>query len=192
MTRYRIVLAAGAAALLLAASANLSAARRDEVKKLYDPLVKTYSTKYSIPPDLVHSIIKTESDYDCRALSVKGAAGLMQLMPETAAQYGVRDRFDPEDNIMGGIRYIKDLCLLFNNNTKFVLAAYNAGQEAIKKFGGIPPYPETLDYVQRVMADYPKTFIQAGAGIQKFRTADGRVVITNDPFYRLNAQLSKN
>jgi soluble lytic murein transglycosylase-like protein len=180
-----VLLAAGVV-LIYAASSGWAAGATEEVKRPYDPIVKIYSQKYKVPPDLVHSIIKAESDYDHRALSVKGAAGLMQLMPETAAQYGVRDRFDPDDNIMGGVRYLKDLCKLFNNNTKFVLAAYNAGQEAIKKFGGIPPYPETRDYIRRVMQDYPKGYIQVGPGIIKFRTADGKTVLTNDPFYRQN------
>ena len=113
-------------------------------------------------------------------------------MPDTATQYGVRDRFDPEDNIKGGIRYLKDLIKLFNNDTRFVLAAYNAGQNAISKFGGIPPYPETREYIRRVMADYPKSTIPLAPGIMKFRTADGRVVLTNDPYYRLNSQAAKN
>jgi soluble lytic murein transglycosylase-like protein len=176
----------------LAGASPTSAAGREQAKKLYDPIVKTYSSKYKVPADLVHSIIKAESDYDCRALSVKGAAGLMQLMPDTATQYGVRDRFDPEDNIMGGVRYLKDLCRLFNNNTKFVLAAYNAGQNAISKFHGIPPYPETREYIRRVMADYPKNTIPVAPGILKFRTADGRLVLTNDPYYRLNSQAGRN
>jgi soluble lytic murein transglycosylase-like protein len=193
MTRFKILLAAAAAAALLQGSLPAGwAAGRDEARRLYDPIVKVYSTKYKVPADLIHSIIKAESDYDCRALSDKGAAGLMQLMPATAAQYGVRDRFDPDDNIMGGVRYLKDLIKLFNNNTRFVLAAYNAGQNAIARFGGIPPYPETLEYIRRVMADYPKSTIQGGPGIQKLRTADGRVVFTNDPFYALNCQAARN
>jgi soluble lytic murein transglycosylase-like protein len=190
--RILIVLMAAGVVLTCAATVGWAAGARDEIKRLYDPIVKIYSRKYRVPPELVHSIIKAESDYDSRALSVKGAAGLMQLMPETAAQYGVRDRFDPEDNIMGGVKYVKDLCKLFNNHTEFVLAAYNAGQEAIKKFGGIPPYPETKEYIRRVMKDYPKAFIQVAPGVVKFRTADGKVVITNDPYYRQNYQLGKN
>ncbi len=186
------VLAGVAAAALLAGLPPARAAARDDARKLYDPIIKTYSSKFKVPADLIHSIIKAESDYDCRALSVKGAAGLMQLMPDTATQYGVRDRFDPEDNIMGGVRYLKDLCKLFNNNTKFVLAAYNAGQNAISKFGGVPPYPETREYIRRVMADYPKSTIPMAPAIQKFRTADGRLVLTNDPFYVVNYQAGKN
>ncbi|OGD21150.1 MAG: hypothetical protein A2W03_12875 [Candidatus Aminicenantes bacterium RBG_16_63_16] len=192
MTRLKTFILAGAGAVFLAGLPAAWGSARDEAKKLYDPIVKTYSSKYKVPAALVHSIIKAESDYDSRALSVKGAAGLMQLMPDTATQYGVRDRFDPEDNIMGGVRYLKDLCKLFNNNTKFVLAAYNAGQNAISKFGGIPPYPETREYIRRVMADYPKSTIPVAPGIMKFRTADGRLVLTNDPYYRLNSQAAKN
>ena len=192
MTRLkRFFLAGAAAAIIFAFPPNGAAAGREEARKLYDPIVKTYASKYKVPADLVHSIIKAESDYDCRALSVKGAAGLMQLMPDTATQYGVRDRFDPEDNIMGGVRYLKDLIKLFNNKTRFVLAAYNAGQNAITKFGGIPPYPETREYIRRVMADYPKSTIPPGLAVQKLRTADGRVVFTNDPYYTLNYQTAK-
>ena len=174
--------------VFLAAPAAGRAAGRDESRKLYDPIVKSCAARYKVPADLIHSIIKAESDYDCRAVSSKGAAGLMQLMPDTATQYGVRDRFDPQENIQGGVKYLKELCQLFDNNTKFVLAAYNAGQNAVSRFGGIPPYPETREYIRRVMADYPKSRIPSGPSILKFKTADGRVVLTNDPYYRMNSQ----
>lgn len=159
-----------------------------ELKVGYDPLVRTYSLKYNVPADLVHSIIKHESNYNSRAISPKGAAGLMQLMPETASQYGVEDRFDPEDNIMGGVKYLKDLCKLYNGDTKLVLAAYNAGQEALKKFGGIPPYPETKAYIRRVMASYSKSYISGSTPIYKFVNSSGAQVFTNDPHYRLNSK----
>jgi soluble lytic murein transglycosylase-like protein len=167
------------------------ASAREQAKRLYDPIVKIYSVKYRVDADLIHSIIKAESDYDSRAVSPKGAAGLMQLMPETAAQYGVRDRFDPEDNIMGGVRYLKDLIKLFNGNTRTVLAAYNAGQEALKKFGGIPPYPETRQYIKRVMEDYPKLYISGGLPVIKFTTPEGKKVFTNDPYYKVNYRSNK-
>ncbi len=193
MTRLKkIVLAGAAIAVFCSVRPAGWAAGREEAKKLYDPIVKSYAQKYKVPADLVHSIIKAESAYDCRAVSPKGAAGLMQLMPDTATQYGVRDRFDPEDNIMGGVKYLKDLCKLFDNDTKFVLAAYNAGQNAISKFGGVPPYAETREYIRRVMADYPKMTIPMGPSILKFRTADGRVVLTNDPYYRVNSKSGRN
>jgi soluble lytic murein transglycosylase-like protein len=176
-------------ALALAAVAEGSA--RDALKQQYDPFVKSYALKYSVPSDLIHSIIQAESNYDSRAVSPKGAVGLMQLMPETAAQYGVKDRFDPEDNIMGGVRYLKDLIKLFKKDTKMVLAAYNAGQEALKKYNGIPPYPETVEYIKRVMETYPRAYI-GGLPVRKFTAPDGRQVFTNDPYYHLNQSSRKS
>lgn len=157
-----------------------------ELKQKYDSIVRIYGRKYSVPADLIHSVIGAESNYEVRALSPKGAAGLMQLMPETAAQYGVQDRFDPEQNIMGGVQYLRDLCQLYKNNTKLVLAAYNAGQEALKKYNGIPPYPETREYILRVMASYSKPVITGGTPIYKFTNSSGVRVFTNDPYYHLN------
>jgi soluble lytic murein transglycosylase-like protein len=181
-------------ALALAVSLPTGAAglAREDLKLQYDPIVKSHARKYNVPADLIHSIIKTESNYDYQAVSPKGAAGLMQLMPETAAQYGVKDRFDPEDNIMGGVKYLKDLIKLYNNNTKMVLAAYNAGQEALKKFNGIPPYQETREYIRRVMTDYPKVYITYGFPVRKLTTPDGKQVFTNDPFYHLNNKVNKD
>ncbi len=182
-----------AAALLLSVlTAPAGAGLAQERKEQYDPIIKTLARKYNIPADLIHSIIKAESNYDSWAVSPKGAAGLMQLMPETAAQYGVKDRFNPEDNIKGGVKYLKDLCQLYNNNTKLVLAAYNAGQEALKKFNGIPPYPETREYISRVMASYPKSYIAGGTPIRKFVDASGQHVFTNDPYYHLNSRKNRD
>ena len=175
----------------LALSMAVGGGARDALKQQYDPFVRSNALKYNVPADLVHSIIQAESNYDSRAVSSKGAVGLMQLMPETAAQYGVKDRFDPEDNIMGGVRYLKDLCKLFKNNTKMVLAAYNAGQEALKKYNGIPPYAETIEYIKRVMESYPRAYI-GGLPVRKFTTPDGRQVFTNDPYYHLNQSSRKN
>jgi len=158
----------------------------EEMKQKYDPIVKIYGRKYSVPADLIHSVIAAESNYEASALSPKGAAGLMQLMPETATQYGVQDRYDPEQNIMGGVQYLRDLCRLYKNNTKLVLAAYNAGQEALKKYNGIPPYPETKEYIRRVMASYLKPVITGGTPIYKFTNSSGVRVFTNDPYYHLN------
>ncbi len=182
-----------AAALLLSVlTAPAEAGPGQERKEQYDPIIKAFSSKYNVPADLVHSIIKAESNYDSGAVSPKGAAGLMQLMPVTAAQYGVKDRFDPEDNIKGGVKYLKDLCKLYNSNTRLVLAAYNAGQEALKKFNGIPPYRETREYINRVMASYPKTYITGGTPIRKFVDASGQHVLTNDPYYHLNSRKNRD
>jgi len=171
---------------------SAEAATRQELIDQVDALVKRYSQKYHVPAELIHAIIKAESNYNPWAVSPKGAAGLMQLMPETARQYGVRDRFDAEENIMGGIRYLKDLCRLYNNNTKLVLAAYNAGQEALKRFNGIPPYPETRDYISRVMASYSKPYISGGYPIKRFVDDSGQYVFTNDPYYHLNSRRNRD
>jgi len=169
-----------------------AAKSRQELKKQYDPIIQSCARQYNVPADLIHSIIRAESDYDNRAISVKGAVGLMQLMPETAIQYGVSDRFDPADNVKGGVKYLKDLCKLFDGNTAKVLAAYNAGQEALKKHKGIPPYPETREYIRRVMASYSKAYIGGGVPIRKFVDSSGQHVFTNDPYYHINGQKNRD
>ena len=110
------------------------------------------ASAFKLDRALVQAIIETESAFDVHAISAKGARGLMQLMPETAARYGVRDIFDPEQNIWGGVRYMRDLLEKFNQDLPLALAAYNAGENAVTRYGGIPPYPETREYVQKVMA----------------------------------------
>jgi len=165
---------------------------RLELKQQYDPIVQACARQYNVPADLIHSIIRAESAYDSHAISPKGAVGLMQLMPETATQYGVSDRFDPTENIAGGVKYLKDLCKLFSGNTAKVLAAYNAGQEALKKFNGIPPYAETREYIRRVMASYSKPFISSGVPVRKFVDATGQHVFTNDPYYHLNGRKKRD
>jgi soluble lytic murein transglycosylase-like protein len=165
---------------------------RPDLKQQYDPIVQTYARRFSVDAALIHSIIRAESNYDSRAISPKGAVGLMQLMPATAAQYGVEDRFDPDENIRGGVKYLKDLIKLFNGNTAKVLAAYNAGQEALKKFNGIPPYAETVEYIRRVMASYSHPFIRGGVPIRKFVDGSGLHVFTNDPYYHLNSRKNRD
>lgn len=104
---------------------------------------------------LLHAVIRAESAYNERALSPKGAAGLMQLMPATARRYGVTDRFDPDQNVLAGAYYLRDLLAMFDGRVELALAAYNAGEGAVQKHGGrIPPYGETLRYVPRVMHNY--------------------------------------
>ena len=191
----RLFTTAAAAYLLAAFSAGLPGAvpgARQELKQQYDPIIQACARQFNVPADLIHSIIRAESDYDSDAISAKGAVGLMQLMPETATQYNVTDRFDPADNIKGGVSYLKDLCKLFSGNTAKVLAAYNAGQEALKKFNGIPPYAETREYIRRVMASYSKPFISGGVPIRKFVDASGQHVFTNDPYYHLNSRKNRD
>jgi soluble lytic murein transglycosylase-like protein len=95
-------------------------------------------------------VIQTESAFDTTAVSRAGAAGLMQLMPDVAEKLGVRDRFDPRENIMGGARLLRELLDQYHGNLPLVLAGYNAGAKAVRRFGTVPPFPETRDYVQRV------------------------------------------
>ena len=119
---------------------------------LYDDLIARASEKYRVDSALVKAIIKAESNFNHRAVSPVGARGLMQLMPATAASLQVKDSFHPETNIDGGVRYIRYLMNLFNGNLPLVLAAYNAGENAvIRNNNRIPPYPETQTYVKRVL-----------------------------------------
>ena len=150
----------------------------------FDKQVKEIAKRHGIEPSLVHSIILHESNYNIYAVSPKGALGLMQLMPETAKQYGVLNVFDPAQNIEGGVKYLKDLTKLYakeKSRDKLIVAAYNAGQEAVKRYRGIPPYPETRNYISHVMATYallPKT-----RKIISFVDSDGKVRVTNDIRY---------
>ena len=107
-----------------------------------------------IDPDFIHSVIRAESGYNAKAISPKGAQGLMQLMPETAAKLGVRDSLDPANNLDGGSRYLRELLLRYNGDAVKALAAYNAGPETVEKYQGVPPYRETRSYVARVINDF--------------------------------------
>jgi hypothetical protein len=120
----------------------------------YDKWIRQAATLYQLPEELVRAVIKVESDYDPRAVSGAGAQGLMQLMPETATRMQVRDPFDPRENIFGGVRYLRVLANLFNGDLDLTVAAYNAGEGAVARYGGVPPYPETQDYVVRVRTYY--------------------------------------
>jgi membrane-bound lytic murein transglycosylase MltF len=116
-----------------------------------DDIFERASIKYNVPVNLLKAIGKAESDFDPNAVSKSGAQGVMQLMPKTAEGLGVTDSFDPEQNIMGGSKYISDLLKRYDGDTKLALAAYNAGMGNVKKYGGIPPFKETQNYVVKVM-----------------------------------------
>jgi hypothetical protein len=126
-------------------------------QSLYDPHIKFACQRHGLDYNLVKAVIRAESAFDPAALSPKGAMGLMQLMPETSRGLGVVDPFDPNQNIDGGVRYLKFLLTRFDNNLPFALAAYNAGPEAVEKHGGIPPYEETRNYVRRVLDFYQQS-----------------------------------
>jgi hypothetical protein len=124
-------------------------------RKKYESMIRSVSEKAKVSQALLHAIVQTESAYNARAKSSAGAVGLMQLMPGTAERYGVADIWDPAQNLEGGAHYLRDLLDMFQNNLKLALAAYNAGEGAVKKYGNkIPPYPETRDYVRKVIAKY--------------------------------------
>ncbi len=122
-----------------------------------DLLIKKYSQQNNIDENLVKAVIKAESGYNPNAVSPAGAQGLMQLMPSTAKGLGVNNPLDPEQNIAGGVKYLKGLLNRFEGKLDLALAAYNAGPNAVKKYGGIPPYNETQNYVKRVL-EYHKDF----------------------------------
>lgn len=117
----------------------------------YDRLIRRTATAHQVDIALVKAVMHIESAFNPHAVSNKGAQGLMQLMPDTAQRYGAQDLFDPVQNVRAGVLYLKDLQKMFKNNTRLVLAAYNAGENAVLRYKGIPPYDETQDYVRKVM-----------------------------------------
>jgi soluble lytic murein transglycosylase-like protein len=121
-----------------------------------DEIISSVSEKDSIAENFVKAVIKQESGFNPSATSKKGAMGLMQLMPKTAESLGVIDAYNPNQNIEGGVKYLKSLLDKYENNQELALAAYNAGPNAVKKYGGIPPYKETQKYVNAIMGNYNK------------------------------------
>ena len=119
-----------------------------------ESLIKKYAQKNNLDPDFIKAVVKQESGFNPDAKSKCGAMGLMQLMPQTAKGLGVVDAFDPEQNIEGGVKYLKSMLNRFNNDPKLALAAYNAGPAAVQKYGDIPPYKETQNYVKNILASY--------------------------------------
>jgi soluble lytic murein transglycosylase-like protein len=127
----------------------------DTLIRQYSPIIEVASRAYGVDKALVHAVISAESGYNPMAISRAGARGLMQLMPDTARRYSVKNIMDPTDNIHGGVRYLKDLLVMFNGNIELAVAAYNAGENAVMKYGNkIPPYAETMHYVPKVLAFY--------------------------------------
>ena len=126
-------------------------------KAHYDQIVAETAHTYGLESALLHAVISVESRYNPAAVSKKGATGMMQLMPGTAKRYGVADARNPEQNIQGGARYLRDLLAMFNSDLRLTLAAYNAGEGSVKSHGNrIPPFRETMDYVPRVLDFYRK------------------------------------
>lgn len=160
--RYSVLVAApdgATAAPVRPPQTSVLPARRSR----YEKVVEDAARAHGLDSALLHAVIAVESGYDPKAVSKKGAAGLMQLMPATAKRYGVADAFDPVQNVRGGARYLRDLLDLFDSDTRLALAAFNAGEHAVIKHGRrIPPYRETLRYVPKVLDHYRRQRVAAG------------------------------
>ncbi len=135
----------------------LPAVRKEEA---YNGIIEKYAADYGLDASLIHSIIATESGFNAKAVSPKGAQGLMQLMPATAQRLGVGNSFDPEQNIRGGVKHFRSLMDNFNNDLELSLAAYNAGENLVQRLGRVPEIRETKDYVQSVTARYGKKTVE--------------------------------
>ena len=129
-------------------------------------VVRAASGTYRLDPDLVNSVIRAESGFNVRAVSPKGAQGLMQLMPQTASQLGVQNAFDPQANVEGGTKYLRELLERYDFDLIKALAAYNAGPQRVEQYGGVPPYYETKAYVARIVRDFNKKKLAAKAAAQ--------------------------
>lgn len=161
----------------------------------YTSYVEKAASKYAIEPELIHAVIKTESNGNQRAVSKKGAVGLMQLMPSTATDMAVLNPFNPEENIEGGVKYLKYLLERFNGDLTLALAAYNAGPKVVEKYGNVPPISETREYVKKILALYngkkyypssPKqeASVAGPVPVYKVRLDDGTTLFTNSSLAR--------
>lgn len=130
----------------------------------FEQLIRSAARQYDVDPSLVRAVIKVESDFDARARSTKGAEGLMQLMPDTVRLHQVNNVYDPQENIHGGVKHLRLLLDRYQGDLPLTLAAYNAGIQAVDKHGGIPPFPETKEYVRRVL-DYLRRYQGAGTPV---------------------------
>jgi len=155
----------------------------------YDAFIERVAREYGISPDLVKAVALVESGFDPHAVSPKGARGLMQLMPATAQRYGVRDLFDPLENLRAGMRHLRDLLDEFGGNVTLALAAYNAGSGAVRRHGGVPAYPETRAYVNKIRQSMgelprpdrpgPENESPRGEPVRLVRDADGTLSLVN-------------
>jgi soluble lytic murein transglycosylase-like protein len=150
-----------------------------ERRARYRHQVQNFSHSRKLDPRLVEAVVAVESNFNPRAVSRKGAAGLMQLMPRTAKQYGVENRFDPIENLAAGTRHLRILIDRYDGDLELALAAYNAGEDAVKRYGGVPPYPETRNYVKKVLALYYKAARPPDSRFYRYEDETGRICISN-------------
>jgi len=156
----------------------------------YRALIREIADRHGLAPALIESVIRAESNFDPRAVSPKGARGLMQLMPATAARLGVRNVFDARESVEGGVRHLRSLMDRYEGNVSLALAAYNAGVEAVARYGGIPPYAETQAYVARILrllAQDATTAPIAARTLYRYEGRGGRVIYSNLPIERLSS-----
>jgi hypothetical protein len=169
-----------------------------DVIKDYHGIVHEKASEYNMDPSLIKAVIKTESNWNNRAVSRKGAMGLMQLMPTTASEMNVRNPFNPEENIEGGTKYLRYLLERFNGDLTLALAAYNAGPQTVEKFGLVPPITETRQYVNKVLSLYngkTRHFLTGNnlakkekpEPIYKVVLEDGTILFTNSAFFMKNS-----
>ena len=166
--------------------------QNENIPATFTEIINSACSRHGVDPALVHAIVKVESDFNPYAMSKKGAVGLMQLMPQTAVDLRVQNVFSPDENIDGGVKYLRYLLDRYEGNLSLALAAYNSGETAVERWGTVPPFRETQDYVQRILKLYggtsgprlPRYTIYIGHG------ADGALIITDDP--SKNATAKKN
>jgi hypothetical protein len=157
----------------------------------YLDIINSACDRHGIDPSLVHAIVKVESDFNPYALSRKGAMGLMQLMPQTAVDMNIKNSFNPAENIDGGVKYLRYLIDRYEGNLSLALAAYNSGETAVKRWGTVPPFKETQNYVKRILKIYnggngsfvPRYTIYMGYG------EDGALLLTDNPSNHRNKNL---
>jgi soluble lytic murein transglycosylase-like protein len=151
----------------------------------YSQEIAQAAHRYDVPERLIRAVIRVESGFDPHAVSRKGARGLMQLMPETATMLGVRDAFDPQENIDGGTRHLRAMMARFPHDIRLAIAAYNAGEKPVVAHRGIPPYPETREYVQQVLRLYDSSvdWRRLPGGVHRIvEPSTNTVVYTNIPY----------
>ncbi|HEY0873350.1 MAG TPA: lytic transglycosylase domain-containing protein [Vicinamibacterales bacterium] len=144
----------------------------------FESLIAASAAEHNVRADLVRAVIQAESAFNPAARSHKGAMGLMQLMPATATELGVDDPYDPEQNIRGGVRYLRALLDQYSNNEELALAAYNAGPGAVDRYDGVPPYRETRDYIERIRNNATVRTRPSTAMYRKVEIVNGREVVT--------------